>query len=286
MLVHHRSEPRGEATCSAAAQVGEALLDIQNLAIAYQSPDQIPIKALRGVSLRIWPGESIGIVGESGSGKSTLAVSILRLLPPNGFVTSGTIRFRGVDMLSAPGRTLQKIRGAQIAMVFQQPGMALNPHMRVCRQVAEVIHAHRAWTHSRCLEQARHILECVLGCDCDRLWQAYPHQLSGGQSQRVAIAQAIACNPQLIIADEPTSSLDAVVAAGILEIFQDLRRTSSVSLILITHNPAILPGLAERVLVLCRGELLEEGMLRELYRQAREPYTSELLGAGKPAWPK
>ena len=163
-------------------------------------------------------------------------------------------------------------------MVFQQPGMALNPHMRVCRQVAEVIHAHRAWSRSRCLKEARQILESVLGSDCDRLSQAYPHQLSGGQQQRVSIAQAIACNPRLIIADEPTSSLDAVVSAGILKIFQDLRRASSVSLILITHNPAILPGLADRVLVLRRGELVEEGTPRELYRQAREPYTSELFG--------
>lgn len=277
--MHHRSEAR--ATDS---EAGEALLDICNLAITYRSRNQISIKALHELSLRIRPGESIGIVGESGSGKSTLAASILRLLPENGCVTSGTIHFRGVDMLRATERTLQKIRGAQIAMVFQQPGMALNPHMRICRQVAEVIRAHRSWSRSRCLEEAIQILECVLGRDCDRLWQAYPHQLSGGQHQRVLIAQAIACNPQLIIADEPTSSLDSVVAAGILKIFEDLKRASSISLILITHNPAILLGLTDRVLVLRQGKLLEEGTLQELYRQAREPYTAELLGVPQEAW--
>jgi peptide/nickel transport system ATP-binding protein len=287
MLVHQNSQARVQTTGSESAEAGEeALLDIRNLAIAYQSRNQNPIKALRGVSLRIRPGESIGIVGESGSGKSTLAVSILRLLPPNGCVTGGTIRFQGVDILGASERTLQKIRGAQITMVFQQPGMALNPHMRVCRQVAEVLHAHRAWSRSRCLEEARQILECVLGSDCDRLWQAYPHQLSGGQQQRISIAQAIACRPQLIIADEPTSSLDAVIAAGILKILQDLKRTSSVSLILITHDPAILPGLADRVLVLRRGELVEEGTPRELYCEARDPYTSELFGAVGHAVPR
>jgi ABC-type dipeptide/oligopeptide/nickel transport system ATPase component len=256
------------------------------LAVAYRSRNQIPIEALQGVSLRIQPGESVGIVGESGSGKSTLAMSILRLLPPNGYVTRGTIRFRGADILSASERTLQKIRGAQIAMVFQQPGMALNPHMRVCHQVAEVIRAHRAWSHPRCLEEARHILERVLGSDCDRLWQVYPHQLSGGQQQRVSIAQAIACDPRLIIADEPTSSLDTVAAAAILKILEDLRRASSVSLILITHKLTILPGLIDQVLVLRKGELAEEGTLEELYQQAREPYTAELLGALQPAGPQ
>lgn len=257
---------------------GEAQLDICNLVVTYQSRNQAPIKALQGVSLKVRPGESIGILGESGSGKSTLALSILRLLPPNGFVTGGTIRFRGIDILNASGGTLQKIRGAQIGLVFQQPGMALNPHMRVCRQVAEVIHAHHTWSRSRCLEEAKQILERVLGGDCRRLWDAYPHQLSGGEQQRVSIAQAIACNPQLIIADEPTSSLDAVIAAGILKTFQDLRCASSISLILITHNPAILSGLTDRVMVLRRGELVEEGTLRELYRGPRESYTSELLG--------
>lgn len=244
--------------------VGEALVDIRNLSVIYQSRNQIPIQALQGVSLKIQPGESIGILGESGSGKSTLALSILRLLPPNGFVTNGTIRFRGIDILNASDRILQKVRGGHIGMVFQQPAMALNPHMRVCRQVAEVIHAHHIWSRSRCFDEARQILERVLGADCDRLWEAYPHQLSGGQQQRVSIAQALACNPQLIIADEPSSSLDAVIAASILEIFKDLRRASSLSLILITHNAAILPGLTDRVVVLRRGELLEEGTLREM----------------------
>jgi ABC-type glutathione transport system ATPase component len=262
------------------------LLEVRNLAITYHSNNQIQIKALDGVSFRIQPGESLAIVGESGSGKSTLALSILRLLPFHSVTARGTICFRGIDLLRTAERTLRNIRGAKIAMVFQQPGMALNPYMRVYRQVAEVIRAHRAWSRSQRLDEAKLVLESVLGSECDRVWQAYPHQLSGGQRQRVSIAQALACRPQLIIADEPTSSLDPVAEAGIIRIFRDLRRASSTSLLLVTHNPAILPGLADRVLVLRAGELVEEGTLEELYRQPREPYTAELLGAIPPGWPQ
>jgi ABC-type glutathione transport system ATPase component len=261
------------------------LLEVHNLTITYHSHNQMPIKALEGVSFRIQPGESLAVVGESGSGKSTLALSILRLLPFHSAIARGTIRFRGIDLIRTSERTLRNIRGAKIAMVFQQPGMALNPYMRVYGQVAEVIRAHRAWSRSRRLDEARVVLERVLGSECDRLWQAYPHQLSGGQRQRVSIAQALACNPQLIIADEPTSSLDAVAEAGIIRIFRELRRASSASLLLITHNPAILPGLADRVLVLRAGKPVEEGTLEELYRQPREPYTAELLGALPAVWP-
>ena len=259
------------------------LLEVHNLTITYHSHNQMPIKALEGVSFRIQPGESVAVIGESGSGKSTLALSILRLLPFRSVIARGTIAFRGIDLLTASERTLRTIRGAKIAIVFQQPGMALNPYMRVYRQVAEVIRAHRAWGRSRRVDEAKLLLQRVLGSECDRLWQAYPHQLSGGQRQRVSIAQALACNPQLIIADEPTSSLDAVAEDGIIQIFRDLRGASSVSLLFITHNPAILPGLADRVLVLRAGELVEEGTLEELCRQPREPYTAELLGAIPPA---
>jgi ABC-type microcin C transport system duplicated ATPase subunit YejF len=190
-------------------------------------------------------------------------------------MTKGTIRFRGLDVLQASERTLRTIRGAQIGMIFQQPGLALNPVMPVHRQVAEVIHAHRPWRWPRCMEEAKLVLERV-GGECGWLCQAYTHQLSGGQRQRVSIAQALACGPQLIIADKPTTSLDAVVQASILQIFQSLRCAPAVSLMLITHNPAILPGLADRVLVLRGGELVEDGTLRDFYRNPPEPDTAEL----------
>jgi peptide/nickel transport system ATP-binding protein len=255
----------------------EALVEVCDLTIKYKSRGQAPFNALQGISLRIRTGESLAILGESGSGKSTLALSILRLLPPNATIVRGTIHFRGLDILRAPERTLEEIRGAQIAMVFQQPGMALNPIMRVCRQVTEVILANRPWSRSRCRDEARLVLERVFGNECDRIFQAYPHQLSGGQRQRVSIAQALACSPQLVIADEPTTSLDAVVQAGILRLFRDLIRNAGVSLMLITHNPAILPGLVDRVLVLRRGEIVEEGILRDVYRRPQASYTAELL---------
>jgi ABC-type microcin C transport system duplicated ATPase subunit YejF len=264
----------------------QTLLEISRLAVTYQSAGQVPVKALEEISIEIRKGESLAVLGESGSGKSTLALAILRLLPRRTATVRGTIRFQGVDILEAPERTLQKIRGARIAMVFQQPGMALNPIMRVGRQVAEVIQAHRPWTRSRCLEEAKLVLERVFGGECSRLWQAFPYQLSGGQRQRVSIAQALACDPQLIIADEPTASLDAVVEAGILEIFRELRCTSSVSLMLITHNPAILPGLADRMMVLRSGELVEEGALQDVYCHPRMAYTAELLRSLPAPWPQ
>lgn len=262
----------------------DALVEVCDLGIKYQSRGQVPFKALKGVSFLIRAGESLAILGESGSGKSTLALSILRLLPPNATIVRGTIHFRGLDILNLPERSIEEIRGSQIAMVFQQPGLALNPIMRVCRQVTEVIRANRPWGRSRCRDEARLVLERVFGNECDRIFQAYPHQLSGGQRQRVSIAQALACNPRLVIADEPTASLDAVVQAGILRLFQDLRRSTGFSLILITHNPAILPGLVDRVLVLRRGEMVEEGILRDVYRRPQAPYTAELLHSMPTPW--
>jgi ABC-type microcin C transport system duplicated ATPase subunit YejF len=255
----------------------EALLEIRDLDVTYESPGQISVKALKEISFQMREGESLAVLGESGSGKSTLASSILGLLPLHAAIVRGMIRFRGLDILLSPERTLQKIRGAGIGMVFQHSGMALNPLRQVDRQVADVIQAHRPWSRSRCLDEAKLVLERVFGGECSHLFQAYPHQLSGGQRQRVSIAQAIACNPPLIIADEPTGSLDLIVQASILKIFHDLRCSSSVSLLLITHNPAILPGLADRVLVVRGGELVEEGSLQEMYCRPRAPYTAELL---------
>lgn len=258
------------------------LLEVDDLCVSYIGSGQMPRTALSGISFRIRAGESLGIIGESGSGKSTLALSIPGLLPPDTSMVHGRIFFRGTEMLRSSGRILRKIRGALISMIFQHPGMGLNPFMRVRRQVAEVIHAHRGGPLSRSMEQADAILKRVFSDESDELFEAYPHQLSGGQRQRVSIAQAFACNPELVIADEPTASLDAVSQAGLLEIFRECRTVSSTSLVIITHNPAILPGLVDRVLVLRSGELIEEGAARDVLHEPKKAYTAELLRSALP----
>ena len=258
------------------------LLEVQDLCVSYVASAQMPRTALAGISFRIRAGESLGIIGESGSGKSTLALSIPGLLPPDTSIVHGRICFRGTEMLRSSDRILRKIRGALISMVFQHPGMALNPFMRVRRQVAEVIQAHNGGPLSRSLEQADAVLKRVFRDQSNELFEAYPHQLSGGQRQRISIAQAFACNPELVIADEPTASLDAVSQAGVLEIFRECRTISSTSFVIITHNPAILPGLVDRVLVLRNGESVEEGPARDVLYEPKKAYTAELLRSALP----
>jgi ABC-type glutathione transport system ATPase component len=236
------------------AKRNEPLLQIRDLTVSYALPGGEKVKALDCVSLTIHSGESIAMVGESGSGKSTLALAILGMLPANATV-HGAIRYRGRDLLALPERALERLRGGQISMVFQQPQMALNPLMQAGRQVAEVIRAHHHWSWPRCRQQARAVLAGMFGSDLDRICEQYPHELSGGECQRVCIAQALACDPELLIADEPTAMLDAVVQTGVLKIFHGLCQTSDLSLVLITHNLALLPGLADRTVALERGLL-------------------------------
>jgi ABC-type glutathione transport system ATPase component len=256
----------------------DTLLEIRDLKLAYESPGGGESLALDGISLRVGAGEVLAVLGESGSGKSTLAFSILRSLPRNARVVSGTIHYRGENLLQLPERRLQQIRGARISMVFQQPGMALNPIMRVWRQVAEVIRAHRKWDRGRARREATLILGQVFPeDDLDRICAAYPHQLSGGERQRVSIAQALVCGPELLIADEPTAALDAVTQGGVLDVFRRLKRASGLSMIFITHSPAILPGLADRVLILREGRLVEEGPLRSVFVTPEQSYTAALL---------
>jgi ABC-type glutathione transport system ATPase component len=234
-----------------ATERNEPLLQIRDLTVSYALPGGEKVKALERVSLTIHSGESIAIVGESGSGKSTLALAMLRMLPANAIV-HGAIHYRGQNLFSLPESALEKLRGARISIVFQQPQMALHPLMRAGRQVAEVIRAHYHWGWPRCRQQARVVLERMFDSDLDRICEQYPHELSGGECQRVCIAQALACDPELLIADEPTAMLDAMVQAGVLKIFHRLCQASNLSLVLITHNLALLPGLADRTVVLER----------------------------------
>ena len=260
-----------------AASRDEILLEVRDLVVEYESPKKTRTRALDEISFQIRSGESVGVLGESGSGKSTLALAVLKLLPFNGMMVRGSIWFRGRDLQGIAERAFSQVRGSQVAMVFQQPGMALNPVMTAGRQVAEVIRAHHRWSWSRCCDHARSILEQVFEEKSVRIWDAFPHELSGGERQRVAIAQALSCGPRILLADEPTSSLDAVVQASILELFRRLKLVSDASLLFITHNPAILCGLVDRVLVLREGRLVEEGSLPDVYRQPQNSYTASLI---------
>jgi peptide/nickel transport system ATP-binding protein len=254
------------------------LLNISGLEVEYRSAGRDPIHALNGVSLQLHAGEALGLLGESGSGKSTLGKVLVRLLPQSAHVNAGHIEFTGRDLLLMPESELQQLRGAQIAVISQEPGLALNPVLKVGDQVAEVLRAHRDWTVRRRRAEAEALLDLVglRGAE-RRFYDTYPHQLSGGQQRRVVIAQALACAPALVIADEPTASLDPNTEQEILALLRDLKRERGMALLLITHDPRILPGLAERVAVMYAGRIVEEGALEQVFSQPRHPYTKGLL---------
>jgi len=218
------------------------LLAVRNLTISYSGWEEV----VKGFNLDIAAGEAVALLGPSGCGKTTLALALLRLLPGNARVLSGSIRLGGRDMLRVAAGTLRQIRGAEASIILQEPAMSLNPFMRAGDQIAEVARAHipgspRNWRRHAELALAE------VGLGDSRFYFAYPHQLSSGQRQRIAIAQALVCKPQFLIADEPTSALDSKTQAEILELFKELRRSRRLALLFITHNPAILAGLVDRL---------------------------------------
>jgi peptide/nickel transport system ATP-binding protein len=233
--------------------------------------------ALDGVSFVVATGEILGVLGESGSGKSTLAAAALRLLPTNGNVMGGAIEFEGLDLLHANLREVQKLRGFRIALIFQEPTLALHPTIRVGEQVSEVIAAHNNLTGRAVREKTRRILAAIFPVEAERIANSFPHELSGGQRARVLIAQAISCGPSLIIGDEPTASLDSETQREILAIFAEIRQKFQLSLIWITHNPALLACFADRVLVLYAGKVVEVGPTESVLSQPQHPYTRALL---------
>jgi peptide/nickel transport system ATP-binding protein len=259
------------------------LLQVRDLSVRFRSDRGQELQIIDAVSFDIAPGQGVGLLGESGCGKTTIALSLLRLLPSTGRVVSGTIRFLGLDILAISEQQVQKIRGAQASMIFQEPGMALNPVMRVGDQIAEVIRAHRNWTRRRCREEVESVLEQVRLTDGSRIYTSYPHQLSGGQRQRVIIAQALCCKPALLIADEPTSALDSTTQAEILVLLKELKERLGLAVLFITHDPATLAGLADRVLVMYAGRIVEEGSLLQIYRNPLHPYTLGLLRSIPPS---
>jgi oligopeptide/dipeptide ABC transporter ATP-binding protein len=253
------------------------LLQVQNLDVAYHSRAGKKSLALDGVGFDVGPGEILGVLGESGSGKSTLAMALLRLLPRNAQIQKGAVLFEGQDLLQAEPRALEHVRGARIALIFQEPSMALHPTITMGQQIRDALAAHQSLSRRALREKALQVLEDIFAEEAARIAGAYAHELSGGQQQRVLIARAIACGPSLIVADEPTASLDPTTQQIILALFQTLRKRLRLSLILITHNPALLAGLADRVLVLYAGKVAEIGPAETVLALPQHPYTRALL---------
>jgi ABC-type glutathione transport system ATPase component len=257
----------------------EPFLQVRSLTIYYRSNAAPPVPAVRDVSFDIAPGEILGLMGESGCGKSSIAQALLGLLPKDRAEVAGSVGFRGCDLLTLDERDLQRIRGAAISMVYQEPEIALSPVMRVGDQVAEVIRAHFSLPWKQCQAQARAIIERVGLSEVSRIYAAYPHQLSGGQRQRVVLAQALACTPALVIADEPTAHLDARSQSEFLSLLETVKRESCISILLISHTPEIQARLADRLFVMQGGRIVEQGRFTDLYRHSVHPYTRAILGS-------
>lgn len=252
------------------------LLDVQHLRISFDT-DEGEVSAVEDVSFSINRGETVALVGESGSGKSVTALSLARLVPsPPARLVGGRILFEGREVAAMTGPELRKLRGGQIAYVFQEPSTSLNPVFRIRFQIAEALHIHRPEVKDARAETIR-LLETVGIRDPARTAEAYPHQLSGGMQQRVMIAMALACQPSLLVADEPTTALDVTIQAQILELLRELRRKLDMAVLLITHNFAIVSRLADRVLVMHRGRLVEEGTTERVLHHPQHPYTKALL---------
>lgn len=254
----------------------EALLEIRGLEVCYCAGEKI-VRAVAGVDLALGAGEVLGIIGESGSGKSTLAAAILRLLAPGAHIRSGSVRFEGHNVFSMTEGELRSLRGARISWIPQDPATSLNPVMKIGTQISEVLRAHTKLKRSERRDRVLELLREVGFEDPQKISSAHPHELSGGQRQRVVIAQAVACGPALVIADEPTSKLDSSLQNEILELLWKLVQQNRAVLILITHDPAILRGLANRITVMYAGHIVEEGTAEEVLSRPLHPYTQALL---------
>jgi oligopeptide transport system ATP-binding protein len=253
------------------------LLKVRNLQVAYYARTGEVCPALAGVHFDLNSGEILGVLGESGSGKSTLAAALLRLLPTNAHIGQGSVLFEGKNLLEASPQELQKIRGGRIGLIFQEPSSSLHPTLPVGQQVSDVLAAHQPLDRRSLAEKTSQLLATVFPADADRVSHSYPHELSGGQRQRVLIAQAIACGPSLVIADEPTASLDPTTQQEILQLFRTLRQKFDLAMILITHNPALLADLADRILVLYAGRVAEIAPTEKMLSSPQHPYTAALM---------
>ena len=257
------------------------LLEVRGLEVSVSTDSAVRISILQGIDFHIAPGEVAGLLGESGAGKTTLALALLRLLPLSFRIVRGSISFEGLPLESIRESEMRKIRGARISMIHQD-STVLNPVIRAGDQVVEVIRAHRDWSKQRCREEAMLLLRQVELEDADRVFMSYPHQLSGGQRQRIVIAQALACRPALVIADEPTSSLDPATAASIVELLGRLNRQFKIALLIISHDIKILARLADRIMVMYAGSIVEQGPCQAILHEPLHPYTRALLSCALP----
>ncbi len=258
---------------------GEApLLRVEHLTTTFPGNGR-PIRAVDDVSFHVRRGETLGLVGESGCGKSVTALSIMRLVQPPGAIESGAIYFRDRDLFALSEREMRRVRGAEISLIFQEPMTALNPVFSIGDQIAEALLVHGRARRSEARAQAIQLLASVSIPDPERRVSDYPHQLSGGLRQRALIAIALACRPALVIADEPTTALDATIQAQILELLRELRSGFDLSMLLITHDLGVVAETADRVAVMYAGRIVEEGPVRDIFHSAKHPYTQGLLAS-------
>src|ERR1041385_1096757 len=254
----------------------EPLFRVSSLSVEYDATGGDVVRALRGVDLEIAPGQTVGVLGESGSGKSSLALALLRLLPGNARVVAGSIEYRGAHLAEFTNKKLREMRGGEVALISQEPALALNPVLTLGTQIKDVLKAHTAMDRAQIAARSREILHAMGFEDPERILRAWPHQLSGGQRQRVAIAQALVCRPQLLIADEPLSSLDAATQAEIVDLLQSLKRELGLAMLFVTHNAGVLWSLADRIVVVREGEVVAGGAMDELQRSP-DPYVQSIL---------
>jgi peptide/nickel transport system ATP-binding protein len=254
------------------------LLEVDRLQTHFRTMDGVN-RAVDGVSFQVRAGETLAIVGESGCGKSVTAMSILRLIPEPPGKIAGAIKFQGKDLLKLSDREMRDIRGNDISMIFQEPMTSLNPVLSNGRQIGETLRLHQGMNAQQAEERAVEMLKLVGIPEPGRRVREYPHQLSGGMRQRVMIAIALACNPKLLIADEPTTALDVTIQAQILDLMRDLKTRVGAAIVLITHDLGVVAEVAERVVVMYAGKVVEEAPVRELFANPRHPYTQGLLGS-------
>jgi peptide/nickel transport system ATP-binding protein len=256
-----------------------ALLDVRNLAVTFHGPDGRRTQAVDGVSFTVEPGRTLGIVGESGSGKSVTSLSIMGLLPKGAAEVRGEVQFEGRDLTGLSDHALGDLRGNRLAMIFQEPMTSLNPSFTIGDQITEAVVRHRGLSHNDAASRAIEMLRRVRIPTPELRFHDYPHKLSGGMRQRVMIAMALACDPKLLIADEPTTALDVTIQAQILELMRQLRREFGTAIILITHDLGVVAEVCDEVIVMYAGQVVERAPVAELFRNPQHPYTVGLLGS-------
>ncbi len=256
----------------------EKLLEVKNLCVNFGTYGG-EVKAVRGVTFDLHKGETLAIVGESGSGKSVACKTIMRILSSNGYIKDGQILFDGKDLTKISEKDMEKVRGKDIAMIFQDPMTSLNPTMTIGKQIMEPIIKHQGFSKEDARKRAIELIELVGISDAEKRFKQYPHQFSGGMRQRIVIAISLACNPKVLIADEPTTALDVTIQAQILELIKDLQEKTGVAVIFITHDLGVVANMADRVSVMYAGKIIEYGTSDDIFYDPKHPYTWGLLGS-------